>query len=73
MTLAVQFLSLIKMAIVELIGIIIVGVLSFMDLVLNSISMCMTGRCKTDCFCFKFDHESEDTARRSKSNESHSD
>jgi hypothetical protein len=41
----------------ELLALIVTGVLSFMDLVVNIFGLCMTGHCESDCCgCFTFEH-----------------
>ena len=43
-------------------GIIITGVVSLFDLIVNIFQICASGRCQSDCCgCFSFTHTSEDT------------
>lgn len=43
-------------------GIIVTGVVSFFDLIVNIFQICASGRCQSDCCgCFTFSHTSEDT------------
>ena len=43
----------------ELVALIITGVVSTFDLVVNVATMCMTGRCRSDCCGFHFEHDEE--------------
>jgi hypothetical protein len=56
---------------IELIAIIITGVVSGFDLIVNVFTVCMTGRCKsTCCDCFEFEHEEEPDVPKFKFTES---
>ena len=43
----------------ELIAIITTGVISFFDLVVNVATLCMTGRCRSDCCGAHFEHDED--------------
>ena len=42
---------------IELIAVIITGVVSGVDLVVNIATLCCTGRCRSDCCCAHFEHD----------------
>ena len=42
---------------IELIAVIITGVVSGFDLVVNIATLCSTGRYRSDCFCAHFEHD----------------
>lgn len=43
----------------ELIAIIITGVVSGLDVIINMVGFCMTGRCKSDCCGMTMEHDEE--------------
>ena len=44
----------------ELVAIILTGVVSGLDLLVNVFTMCMTGSCRSSCCnCFEFEHDDE--------------
>jgi len=46
---------------IELIAIVITGVLTALDLIINCFTACMTGKCHSNCCdCFTFEHNDEE-------------
>lgn len=48
----------------EIIAIIITGVVSTFDLFVNVATLCLTGRCRSDCCGFHFEHDEESKTPR---------
>ncbi len=45
------------MALLEVVAIVVTGIVSFFDLIVNIATLCFTGRCESDCCGVHFEHE----------------
>lgn len=45
------------MALLEVVAIVVTGIVSFFDLIVNIATLCFTGRCESDCCGAHFEHE----------------
>ena len=49
---------------IELVAVIVTGVVSTFDLFINVATLCLTGRCRSDCCGAHFEHDDESKTPR---------